>query len=213
MSFRSGLQLSPYRGAVLAFGWLLGCTATERCEAPGECAAGMVCSEGRCVESVGTLRDATPTDTGSPLPDARADAGAAAPPDAGLRDLGAGATVDGGQRYDAMSVTPDTWAWPTSGFGASCVVPDFTLGETDPCGVDDPNYFCVARLNGAGGYCTRACVVEAVNDGHHGGIDIGWHPHPHPCDEIGCCLPVEPGVDAGPFMPIDRICRFGSDCN
>ena len=173
-----------------------------------------MCSEGYCVDAAPAQLDATPlADSGQSIGDAGRDTGPVSVQDVGLADLGVVSTADSGQRLDVPPMTRDTGSWPTSGFGASCTVPDFTLGETDPCGVEDPNYFCIARLDGNGGYCTRACVVEAVNDGHHGGFDIGWHPHPHPCDEIGCCVPVEPGVDAGPFMPIDRFCRFGSDCN
>lgn len=192
---------------------LCACPSADRCDAPGQCAAGFICDEGRCTDVIPPQPDAALIDSGRSFEDAQVDSGPVSSLDAGALDRGVLGSRDGGRRSDLMSIPQDTGNWAAPGFGASCIVPDFTQGETDPCGIHDPNFFCIARLDGQGGYCTRACVVEAVNDGHHNGFDIGWHPHPHPCDEIGCCVPVEPGVDAGPFMPIDRFCRFGSDCN
>ena len=186
------------------------CDSSTPCDGPGSCPAGKVCLESVCVVPTVSALDASlshdvgfePLDSG----------GSVEPLDAARVDRATAPALDAATPRDAAE-RADTGSTPLSGLGAACVVPNFSLGETDSCGVSDPNLYCLERLDGNGAYCTKACAIEEPLDGHHGGVDIGWHPHPDPCDEIGCCVPLEPGVDAGPFMPIDRVCRFRPDCN
>ncbi len=188
-----------------------GCT--ERCTGPGTCPAGKVCQEGSCVEpepaitDAGTPRDASAIiDTGE-----RRDAGRPTPSDAAVVDLGLPSNRDAGSRPD-RGVMLDTGPSGPPGLGEACDIPNFELGELDPCGTEDPNLFCLASLNGEQAYCSIACTIEELNP-HHGGIDVGYHEHPPPCEGMGCCLPAEPGRDAAaPGVPIDRLCRFANDC-
>ena len=211
MSLRAGLQLRRITPLWVLAVLLSSCERTAPCDGPGTCAAGWVCQQGACQRPTERDAGAVVIDSGQSLPDAARDTGVAPPRDSGADDLGF-MSRDVSARPDTGSLPQDAGGGPATGLGAPCVVPDFNAGEVDSCSAEDPNFYCVARLDGQGGYCTKACAVEQVNDGHHAGIDIGWHPHPDPCDGLGCCLPVDPGVDAGPFEPIDRLCRFGSDC-
>lgn len=210
MSLRARLQLIQRAALALILVGTVSCESSQPCSGPGTCSAGKVCIDSVCADPAPSGIDAsTPVDAGGQSIDA-----ALVTPqrDASLVDNGVMPDVDAGRALDATQVI-DSGAVPASGLGSECVVPNFSLGEMDPCGFSDPNLYCLERLDGNGAYCTKACIVEEPLDGHHGGVDIGWHPHPDPCDEIGCCVPLEPGVDAGPFMPIDRVCRFRSDCN
>ena len=210
MPVRAGLQLIQRAALALLLFGALSCDSSQRCSGPGTCSAGEVCIDSICADPAPPGPDASaPRDSGSQSLDV---APVTPQRDASSVDNGVPPASDTGRVRDTYQVM-DLGALPPSGLGSECVVPDFSLGEMDPCGFSDPNLYCLERVDGNGAYCTKACVIEAPLDGHHGGIDIGWHPHPDPCDEIGCCVPLEPGIDAGPFMPIDRVCRFRSDCN
>ena len=182
------------------------------CEGPGQCSAGLVCREGHCTEPVAGSPDAAARLDAEPVIDVGwvRDAGRTLPEDVGPIDTGRMSLADSGSTQDSAAMIADVGSAGSPGLGDPCRLPDFERGELDPCGIEDPNLFCLEQLNGGGAYCTVACAIEPP---HHNEIDVGPHPHPPPCGVSGCCLRVDPdGGDGGPGEPIDRVCRFAPDC-
>ena len=202
------------------------CTSSEQtCAAAGDCPAGAVCTAGICEAVMTPVPDAAArVDTGTGVYDAGpvVDSGPVRPPiDANIvfRDMGfnmdAAPSVPvgdaGGGGVDPQDIGPPLFDVPIVNvltLGDPCTVPDFEQGEIDQCGIDDPNYYCIASLDGQGGYCTQACSISdhEEEEGDAGNVYNN-------CGN-GCCVPVRDGEDAGmPGELIDGVCRFAPDCN
>ncbi len=200
------------------------CSSNESgCDGPGDCPAGSMCTAGVC-EAVVTpsldvgpradantgLYDAGPIiDTGrqQPARDATTgelDASVSSPQDGG----GSVPPFDGGPPPDISPPLLDVPIVNVLTLGDSCTVPDLGQGEIDACTIDNPNYYCLASLDGQTAYCTATCVIMNDPDQEEG--DAGL---PNLCG-AGCCMPANPGEDAGmPGVPQDGVCRFAPDCN
>ncbi len=202
------------------------CTSSEQtCAGAGDCPAGAICTAGICEAVLTPAPDASARpDTGTGVYDAGpvVDSGPVRPPidaDIVLRDMGydrdaepsgPGGGIDGGEipSPDAGAPSFDVPIVTVLTLGDSCTVPDFEQGQEDPCGIDNPNYYCLASLDGQSAYCTSACIL---NDPHHAEDDAGEVDNG--CGS-GCCRPASSGEDAGfPGELIDGVCRFAADCN
>ena len=200
------------------------CKSEEQtCEGPGDCPAGAICSGGICEAVMTPAPDASARpDTGTGVYDAGpvVDSGPARPPiDANIvfRDMGfdldAAPSVPqdvggGDDPADAGEPVFDVPVVNVLTLGDACEVPNLEQGETDPCSIDNPNYYCIANLSGQGGYCTQACQIsDHEEEGDAGNVDNN-------CG-AGCCVAVPNDQDAGqlPGDLIEGVCRFAPDCN
>ena len=189
------------------------CKSEEQtCEGPGDCPAGAICSGGIC-EAVMTPLLQTPALDRTP---ARAFMMQVrswirvplAPIDANIvfRDMGfdldAAPSVpqDVGGGVDPADAGEPVFDVPVVNvltLGDACEVPNLEQGETDPCSIDNPNYYCIANLSGQGGYCTQACEVsDHEEEGDAGNVDN--------TRGAGCCVAVPNDEDAGQ-LPGDLI--------
>lgn len=203
------------------------CSSSEQtCAGAGDCPAGSICTGGVCEAVMTPAPDASARpDTGTGVYDAGpvADSGPVRPPiDASIlfRDMGfdmdAAPSVPVGDIGGGGGViTPDVGEplldvpiVNVLTLGDPCTVPNLEQGEIDPCGIDDPNYYCLASLDGQSGYCSQACTLSdhEEEEGDAGEVDNN-------CGN-GCCVAVANGEDAGmPGELIDGVCRFTPDCN
>ena len=207
----------------IPFGFAGACSSNDTsCDGPGDCPAGSICTGGVC-EAVPTpgldvgsrndantgVYDAGPViDTGRPP---RRDAGPPPPVDASTLGPDGGSSMppfDGGPAPDIPPPLLDVPIVNVLTLGDPCTVPDLGQGEVDACSIDNPNFYCLASLDGQSAYCSASCAI--INDPDEEEGDAGL---PNVCG-AGCCLPAVPGQDAGaPGMPIDGVCRFAQDCN
>jgi hypothetical protein len=197
-------------------------SSEETCDGAGDCPAGSICSGGVCEGVLTPSPDVAPRpDTGG-VYDAGpvADNGPVRPPidasvlfpDVGF-DLDAASSVPPRDVQDSPAdVMPPMMDVPVVNvltLGDTCDVPDFDQGETDPCSIDNPNYYCLATLDGQSGYCTQSCTLddheEEEEEGDAGFVDNN-------CGN-GCCVPQDPNAQPAPGEPVDALCRFAPDCN
>ena len=209
-------------GLMLPMGLAVGCSSSETsCDGPGDCSAGAICTDGVCQAvltpdlDVGTradanmsLYDAGPvvdTGPGWQVPDTTSGPeDASGPP---LVDTGGGGFSDAGLPADVIVPVLDVPMAHVLTLGDACTVPDFNQGEVDGCSIDNPNYYCLASLDGQTAYCSAHCTIDE-EEGHEGDAGINL------CGS-GCCYPIpaEPGQPPVPGEQQEGACRFAPDCD
>jgi hypothetical protein len=211
--------------SICPLAFVSGCPSDDdSCSGPGNCPAGSICSDGTCEAVITPAPDASArTDVNMSLYDAgprhdsgptREDSGNMSFPDLGPLPTDAGGSgppiVDAGQIADIALPVLDIPMINVLTLGDSCRVPDWENGETDDCSADDPNFYCLASIDGQTAYCSQSC--EGPEEGHDG-EDAGEANGNILCG-AGCCALKTPGQDAGgPGEIADYVCRFAPDCN